>query len=231
MKSTKLLLGAAVAGAMFFAAGTASAFPLKLTALSGTFTVTPSYSALAGSYGVLNTNVAKATTASFNLKTMMIIITNQVFLNSGTTPPAGSYVVYDPYWFTTYLTNSAGYYYDLGASNIVTIYTDNMATTFKGGSNGGGTETDVTTEHLYVNGYGPDGLYYEGEIYGLGSLKYSDNGKNKIAMTIACSGAGYGEYKSSADGVTKGSFTFTGASTLAEWVDPYPIYWWYEWYE
>jgi lipopolysaccharide export system protein LptA len=187
---------------------------LKLTSVSGTFTVTPSYSAITDS------SSAKATKASFNLKKVMVVITNQVFLNSGTNPPAGSYVVYDPYLFTTYLTNSDGYYYDL--SGIVAIYIEDIATTFKGNGTGG-SETDVTIADLDVYGQGPDGLNYEVGIYGLGSIKVSYK-TDKATVTISGSGADEGEYQSSDYGITKGSFTLKGSGT-PEWSGPYSIYW------
>ena len=217
MKLTKILFCAAVAAAMIFAAGKASAFPLKLTSLSGSLTVTPSYSALA------NTNKTKATKVSFTLKDVMMVITNQVFLNTEVTPPAGSYVVYDPFLFITYLTNSSGYSHSL--SGIVNITTEDIATKFSG-TETSGTETDTTIEFLDIYGNGPDGLFYEFEVYGLGSIKFTEktNVADKDTMTISGSGADYGAYKGSDDGVSKGSFKLKGTGS-AEWSGPYSIFW------
>ena len=218
MKLTNILLSAMVAGAMAFAANKASAFPLKLTSLSGTFTVTPSYSAIA------DTNKATATKKSFNLKEVMTVITNQVFLNTGTNPPAGSYVVYDPYLGSTYLTNSDGYYQSLSGIVYVDVYY--IATTFNANNSGGGSESDTCIADFEAYGYGPDGLYYEVEMdYSLGSIKASYNGNTGVAkMTISGKGAYYGEYQGSSEGVASGKFSLSGTGT-PEWSGPFSVYW------
>jgi hypothetical protein len=216
MKLTNMLLSATVVGAMAFAAGKASAFPLKLTSLSGTFTVTSNYEAIADS------DSAKATKKSFSLKEVMTVITNQVFLNTGTNPPAGSYVVYDPYLSSTYLTNTDGYYHSL--SGIVYLDVYDIATTFKGNGNGGA-ESDVCVAEFYVEGHGPDGLYYEIDMdESLGSIKAAYKSDGTAKMTISGKGAGYGEYQSSDEGVSSGKFTFSGTGT-PEWEGPFSVYW------
>jgi hypothetical protein len=218
MKLTNILLSATVAGAMAFAASKASAFPLKLTSLSGTFTVTSNYTAIA------STNKATAIKKSFNLKNVMTVITNQVFLNSGTNPPTGSYVVYDPYLSKTYLTNSDGYYYNLSGIVYVDVYY--IATTFNGNNGGGGSENDTCIAEFEAYGYGPDGLYYEVEMdESLGSIKVNYNGNTGIAkMTISGKGAYYGEYQNTDEGVASGKFTLTGTGT-PEWEGPFSVYW------
>ena len=214
MKVTKTMLGVAVAGALAFAASNSSAFPMKLTSVSGTLTVTSNYNALVGATS------AKATTVSFNLKRVMTIITNQVFLNTGTNPPAGSYVAVDPYSLKTYLTNSAGYYKSL--SGIVYVTVNDIATVFKGNANGG-TEKDVVNAEIDIYGHGPDGFFYEAEIIGQGTISINAN-RNTSTATCSISGVGYGEFEGSDDGVAKGSFTLSGSGT-PEWSGPYSVYW------
>ncbi len=216
MKLTKVLMCAAVAGAMSFAAGNASAFPLKLTAVSGTLTVTSNYNTLAE-------NGAKFVTTSFNMKQIMTIITNQVRLSSGTNPPAGSYVVYDPYLNTTYLTNSSGFRYFLGG--IVSFSVSDVATTYHGNNNGG-SENDKCLLSLTIAGNGPDGFFYVAIINGQGTINASYNSNaDKATVTVSGNGAGFGESKNSQSGVAKGSFTFKGTGS-PEWGGPYSIYWW-----
>jgi len=209
-----------VAGAMIFAVGKASAFPLKLMSVSGTLSVTPSYDA------ITNVNKAKITTASFNLKKLMTVITNQVFLYSGTNPPAGSYVVYDPYLFRAYLTNKTGYYYNL--SDIVDVGIEDIATSFSGNDKGG-TENDKCTVYIDIYGHGPDGKFYEADIYCLGSITASYKASTDTAhVSISAGGLGYGEYQTSDDGVAKGSFSLKGSGTPPAGGIPYSIWWWYE---
>jgi len=220
MKLTKLIVCAMAAGMMTFAAGQASAYPLKLTAVSGILTVTTNYPAISGS------NIVRTITKSFSLKDVLTVVTNQVRINTSNTPPAGSYVGYDPYLFATYLTNSSGYYYDL--SGIVAIYTQDIATTFNRSSNGG-SETDTTIEQLDAYGTAPDGTYFETEIYGAGIIKASYDKTGKGSMTITGGGADYGAYKNSnlgGDGVTRGSFTLKGTGT-AEWTGAYSVYYYF----
>jgi len=210
------MLGAAVAGALAFVASQASAFPLKLTSCSGTLTVTPSYAAIASA------NSAKPAKASFDLKKVMTIVTNQVFLNSTNLPPNGSYVVNDPYLAQTYLTNSNGYYYDLSTNNvlnltaIVSFGVSDIATSFKGNANGG-TENDVCIGKFSVAGYGPDGLFYAVQTSGQTTINASYKSRTSTAkVTISGTGSGYGEFKSSTDGVANGKLTMTGSGT-PEW--------------
>jgi hypothetical protein len=219
MKLTKILLCAAMAGAMAAAANKASAFPLKLTSLSGTLTVTTNYSALSGA------EKATVLKKSFTLKNVLTVITNTVFINSGTTPPSGSYVAYEPFTGTTYLTNNNGYFYDLGTNEIAEIGEDDIATGFKT-SNTTETESDVTTAYLDVEGTGPDGLEYEIDIYGKGSIAATVTRKTgKATATISGSGTDFGRYQGSSDGVAEGSFELKGTG-IPEWEGPYSVYWW-----
>lgn len=222
MKPIQTLLCVAVAGAMAFAASKAPAFPLFLKSVNVTLTVTPSYSAISST----NTTSAKYTKVRGNLKNLMTIVTNQVRLNTGTTPDVGSVIAYDPYLSTTYLTNtSTGYYHNL--SGIVYFTIEHIATKFKLKNNGGGSENDVVDTYLDIYGDGPDGLYYEAYAqYAPGTLKFSGNGSKPAKMTITGTGGGYGAFQSSNDGVSQTKFKFQGSGD-PEWSGPFSLYWWY----
>ncbi len=81
MKNKSILFGALILGASVFAAARASAFPLYLTSASGTISFTPNYS------NIQTTNVAKISTVAVNLKRLMTVVSNQVFLNDATIVP------------------------------------------------------------------------------------------------------------------------------------------------
>jgi hypothetical protein len=216
MTQTKSLLLAVAVGALTFAAVKASAFPLYLTTLSGTVSYTPSYDALS------DTNVAKYSTVAVNLKKMMLILSNEVFLTSGgTTVPADARLAVDPYDNATYLTNQSGFYYGLSSTNAYFQIYD-IATSFKGNVSGG-SEKDKVIIYFYIFGRGPDGLYYDTDVYGVGSLKYTLNGSTG-SMTISLKGADYGEIASSDDGVFTGGITLKGSGT-PEWPGAFSISW------
>jgi hypothetical protein len=220
MKKRNILLGALIFGASVFAVGKSSAFPLFLTSASGTISYTPSYSLLS------NTNVAKISTVSVSMKNLMTVVSNQVFLSSGTNQlraPKDAMIAFDPYTDISYLTNKSGFYHNL--SGIVRVDLQDIATAFKGNNNGG-SENDKILVYLDVWGHAPDGSYFEFWVSGQGSLQYSVEKHNKDSMSISLSnGADYGEYKSSDDGVSTGGFTFKGTGT-AEWSGAFST-WWY----
>lgn len=224
MKLTKTLLIASVMGAMAFAASQASAFPLYLKSCSGTISATPSYSA------IINTNKAKYTTQSFNLKKIMVLVSNTVVVAGFTAPPKDAQIVFDPYYDKTYLTNSSGYYQNLSYSGLngegyCEMYIEDMATSFKTSGSNSGSESDKVIVEFYVRGIAPDGgIYYAGADYGAGSLKYSGNDKG-VKMTISAKGADYGEIGTSWDGVSTTSISFSGSSAQPEWSGPYSLWW------
>ncbi len=95
----------------------------------------------------------------------------------------------------------------------------------------------MTTMELEVYGRGPDGLYYEFDIYGAGKLTAAYGGKavavatktSTVKMTMSVqNGSGYAEIQSSDDGiVSNGQFTFTGTGTAPSYVFPYAANWWW----
>jgi hypothetical protein len=227
MKHAKLLLVALAAGALASLANQASAFPLYLSSLSGTISYTPSYS------DISNTNKAAYSKKSVNLKAVMSVVSNTVYLATGTTTPSDARIAFDPITDTTYLTNSSGYSYNLSVdfdfsntNNIARMELEDMATSFHSSGNGG-SERDAVVAWFYARGYAADGYYYEIDLYGQGSLSYSADAKTgtKGSMTVSLSGADYGEVKSSDDGVAKGSVSFKGSGT-PEWnTGPFSLWW------
>jgi len=228
MKLTKTLICAAVAGAMAFAASKASAFPLYLQSISGTVTVTTNYSTIA-SNGLPIVAQTKYLTKSFNLKSIYSFVTNVVYQNTGTNVPAKSQIAWDPYTGNVFLTNSSGYYQSL--SGIVYMTIEDIATSFKGTAAGTnsvtGSESDVITDYMYVEGYDSHDLYFDiYQDYGTGVLTYSVNGKTGIGkMTVVTKGGESGEYLSSNDGVSNFTAVWSGTGK-PQWVGPYST-WWY----
>jgi hypothetical protein len=219
MKPTKILICAMAVGVMTFAASKASAFPLTLKSLSGTITST----AIAGTS-------TTATKSSVNLKKLMLVVSNEVVLNGGPTPPANATIVVDPYQydsvnvsFQVYLTNSSGYFYSLSSNNVAFFNIYDIATTIK---SNGGSEKDTINVELDIFGIGPDGLYYEFDVFGNGKLSASTNGKTGIVkMTISLGkGAGYGVYQDSDDGVSGGGVNLQG-SGIPPITEPYSTFW------
>src|SRR6266481_5436204 len=119
MKNKSILLGALILGASVFASAEASAFPLYLTSASGTISSTPSYSTAS------NSSVAKISTVTVNLKRLMTVVSNQVFLNDATIVPKDARIAYDTVTRATYLTNTTGFSHTL--SGIVTISLNDIA--------------------------------------------------------------------------------------------------------
>lgn len=221
MKLTKILLCAAVAGAMTLAAGKVSAIPLELTSLTGTISATPSYSAIS------NTNKAHYITETIDMKKIMLIVSNQVAIdNHGTNlVPKDAKIIYDPYRSRTYLTNSLGYYQNL--SGIAYFNIRDIATSFKGSVSADGAESDKIVLYVDIYGYGPDGLYYEFELRSsVGMLSYNiTGGGTKVNMSITATGSGYGELKGSDEGVATGKVVLAGKGT-PEFSGPFSLWWW-----
>jgi hypothetical protein len=218
MKKLKTLICALVLGAIAFGATKADAFPLYLTSLSGTITYTPHY----GTNADTTTKVARV--ATITLKTVRTIVTNQVAVNTGTNVPANARIAFDPFTFTTYLTNGSGYFYDLGAADILDVFIDDIATTFQATTNGG-TESDVILLEFNARGLGPNGLFTQFRTFSRARLTLDANDTTQRAtMKITGTGSDYGEFKNSDDGVATGTITFEGSGN-PEWEGPYSVFW------
>jgi hypothetical protein len=243
MKITSALL---VAVAVVLAASTASALPtiptglpLKLMSVSGTAHTTANY----GSPATATSNPYKQ--VSFNYKTLLSLISNQVYLNTRFEPtgpvivPMNVDLMFDPVSLQTYLTNNLGFYYPLSDNgfrgNIAFVRFYEMATSFKGDFYAG-SENDVVGMELVVIAYGADGLHYEIDIYGTGKMTATYGGKlpailtkkSMVSMTLSLqNGSGYAEYQGSDDGVVNdGQFTFSGSGSAPASVFPYSAWWW-----
>ena len=213
----KTLLCSLALGLATLATQRASAFPLNLTALSGTITSTASYT---------NTMSNKVKVTAVTLKQVLTVVSNEISIRtSGTNaPPAKSRIALDPYLGQIYVTNNNGYYYNIGSFANVDI--DEIATSFHQVGTNGGVEGDVLAIGLYIYGRGTDGYYYEFGVYGRGKLAYSVNGTTgRGSMILTATGTAYGEYKSSDDGVCTGAAVFSGSGT-PEWEGPYSVFWW-----
>jgi hypothetical protein len=225
MKPIKILMCAMAVATMTLAAGKASAFPLTLKSLSGTITSTA--------------NAGTSTTATkytVSLKRLMLVVSNEVVLNGGPTPPANATIVVDQYQydsvnvsFHVYLTNSSGYFYSLSSNNIACFNIYDIATTIK---SNGASETDTINVELDIFGTGPDGLYCEFDVFGCGTLSASTNGKTgvvKMTTSLGTSlgkGAGLGVYQDSDDGVSSGGFSLQG-SGIPSIAGPYSTFWYF----
>jgi hypothetical protein len=221
MKPIRFLMCALVMGALTFITSKASAFPLTLKSLNGTITST----AVAGTSST-------ATKYSVILKKLMLVVSNEVVQNGGPTPPANAVIAVDPYQydsvhgFQVFLTNSAGYFYNLSTNNLAYFTINDMATTFKNNANGG-TESDTINAELDIFGYDSGGQYFEFDVIGNGKFSASTTGKTglvKITFSLA-NGAGRGLYQDSDDGVAGGGFGLQGSGT-APVAGPYST-WWY----
>jgi len=227
MKPTKILMGAVACGVMILATNIASAFPLKLTSENGTMNIT-------GYYGPTNDPTItsnKIASGSYNLKKVLMCITNEIQLRGSSTPLAYN-LMYDPYLDICYLTN-AGWSYvlstqDFSTNDIAHVFLSDVVTSFSG--NASGSESDRLTVELWVHNVRPPGNTYTAEFdaIGGGTLTESENKTTGVAkMTISEKGNGYAALNNSDEGVlTTSSFSFTGSGTVAAGQLPFSIYWW-----
>ena len=224
MKLTKILVCTALAGAMAFAATKASAFPLTLTADSGTMNLTVFYGPT-NNPTITSNKIAKTT---YNLKSVFACITNEIHLRGSTTPLAYS-LKWDPDTGSTFLTNSTGYFYDLSGSNIAVVNIGDIVTSFKGSANlTSGTESDVINVEFRVVARPPGDAVNPTtfDAFGGGTLSASLTKTNIAKMTISGKGGGFAAQKGSDDGVITGSsFSFTGTGTAGIGLLPFSIYW------
>ena len=211
MKNKSILLGALILGASIFAAARASAYPLFLTAASGTIAYTPTYNNLSSS------NATRMSMVAVNLKTLMTVVSNQVFINNQVIVPKDAVIAYDPFAGAVYLTNATGFSQNPGGN--VQVNLSDIATSFHK-SSAGVTESDKILISLRVRGTAPDGTYFEFRVQGRGMLQFSADANNKGSMSLSLpQGAGYGAFNGSDNtgaGVTSGGFMFRGKGT-PEW--------------
>lgn len=215
---------AALAIATILIATKVSAFPLKLTSFSGTITYNADYFATLGG----NSNAVKK---AFTLKDVLWMVTNQVAIDATNCPPAGSWIVWDNSYDGNgfYLTNSAngGYFFSLTGDSIASRGPlSDLASTFKPNV----WESDRTVGGIFFAGSAVDGNFYVFSTTGAGILTNRVYSATNSMMKITCTGADYGEFKSSYDGVTQGSYTFLGSGDPSFWkTNGFKSYWlWWE---
>jgi len=222
------LLCIAMAGTFALAASKTSAFPLEVKSLSAKITVNTNFDAL------YTNNVAKPLTKSVNLKQVMTLITNAVSRITGTNAPADVKLCWNPYNSNyMFLTNKSGYYQSIQLNNSSNMYfyayayVEDMATSFKLNSKGGGSENDDIIFYLDIYGRDLNTNYFEiYQDYGMGTLSLNASNTNKPAtMTITSKGGGYGEIYNSDEGISSGSITFKGSGE-PEGDEPYSLWWW-----
>ena len=217
MTNRKTLPGILILGASLLITAKTAAFPLYLISASGKIGYTPSYDNLNAS------NEVKRLFVSVNLKTLMTVVSNQVFLAASVSAPKDAMIAYDPYDGGTFLTNKTGFYQSL--QDIVAVKVLELSTSFKQSASSF-TESDVTVTRLDVFGYAPDGRFFEFRLEGYGSVRYNVAANQRASMRISVQGAGgYGEDQHSEEGVSSGNFIFSGTGA-PQWSGPYSAYWW-----
>ncbi|PWU19738.1 MAG: hypothetical protein C5B50_05810 [Verrucomicrobia bacterium] len=223
MKATKTILCVVLFGLAAISPSQLLGFPLYLTSANGMISGTPLFG------GDASSTSSKVQAAPVNLKNILSLVSNTVAKASRTNVPANVKIAYDPFTFTAYLTNVGGYFYNL--SGILSLRIDDIATSFRtNGASSNASENDLAIMELDVKGTAPDGSSYEFDIYGLGNIMASLNfstGSGRLTMSLS-NGAGYGQVKDSADGVSKGGFMFMGSGTIPDSAknQPYSVFWW-----
>lgn len=231
MKSMRALLPAAVAIMTIFVAGNASAFPLTLKVLTEKLTTTAYY----GTNAATTTN--NYTMRTFNLKSLMYLITNTVAsLAPGIALPHEVKLAVDLYETNgitsflarnVYLTNDEGFYFNLSASNLASFDVDSVVTKFKDNASGGGSEHDVVQIHLLIIGVHDQNFgIYEFEIGGLGTLNVNFRPDGMASMVLAVNGTGFGFDGTNGAGVCSGGFVLSGSGVVPANGQPYSVYWW-----
>jgi len=193
-----------------------------MTAASGTIVSTAQFGTNA------DTTSGKVQVAPVTLKKILSLVSNTVAIQSGTNVPASAKIAYDLYTFSAYLTNATGFSYNL--SGILSPRIDDIATSLRSNGTASSSENDLAAMELDVKGTASDGLDYEFNVYGLGNISgvlNSSTGNAHLSMSLS-NGAGYGQARSSADGVSKGGFSLSGSGTVPADAqnEPYSVFWW-----
>lgn len=215
MKKIQFVLG--ILAISLIGAGQANAFPLTLTSLSGVITSTAHYGLDAAS----TSNTAVRVTVT--MPQVLTVLSNEVFLDRGTSAPPDMQIALEPYTGGLFLTNNAGFYYDIEGNGLGNFRIRDIATT-----DGGSPlkESDLAIVSLDFQGHAPNGQYFDFELRGSTSLKYQINGDGTGTMSLVAKKiSGYGEFNTSDSGVSIGGFSAKGTG-VPEWSGPYSVYWW-----
>src|SRR5262245_20221752 len=217
MRKLRLFVGIAAFGILAFAGHRLSAFPLTLTSLSGTITSTHTY----GANAVTSSNVALK--VAVTLRHVITVLSNEVFLDLGSNPPADMRIALDPYTGGLYLTNNAGFYYDIEGNGLGNFRIRQIATTFNRTTLA---EQDVMLVDLDFNGRAPGGAGFAFSLRSYATFKCVRNAAGITTMSLSGKKAtGYGEYNSSDSGVAQGGFKANGLG-IPDWAGPLSVFWW-----
>jgi hypothetical protein len=219
MKKMKLWIGLIVFSLLVLTGSRVHAFPLTLTSLSGTITATPHYGIDAAS----TSNAPSKVTITINQ--VITVLSNEVFLDLGTSAPPDMRIAMDPYTGGMYLTNTTGFFYDIERNGLGTFRIREIATKFSSSASGL-PEEDLMVLSLGFNGRAPNGTDFDFELRGATTFQYQVD-KSGVG-TIVLAGkkmSGSGQFNTSDSGVSQGSFVAKG-SGVAEWTGPFSVYWW-----
>ena len=211
-------MGMAAFAVLAFTGNRAAAFPLTLTAIRGTITATPHY----GINAAASSNAAVKVTVT--LHQVITVLSNEVFLDLGTSPPADMRIALDPFTGGLYLTNHSGFFYDIAVNGLGNFQIRDVATTFDRTTLA---EQDTMLVDLSFNGRQPTGGSFEFTLRGYATFKCQRNPAGLKTISLSCArAAGSGQFNSSSSGVSLGSFIAAGSGT-PEWNGPYSVYWWW----
>ena len=159
MRKLKLWMGMAVFSVLALAGDRLAAFPLTLTSVHGTITSTHTY----GTDATTSSNLALK--VSVTLRHIITVLSNEVFLDLGTNPPANMRIALDPYTGGLYLTNSSGFFYDIEGNGLGSFRIRQLATTFNRTTLA---EQDVVLVDLNFNGREPGGASFDFSLREIG---------------------------------------------------------------
>jgi hypothetical protein len=238
MKLTKILLSAAVAGAMAFAASKASAvttFPMVKLSLSGNLT----YSVETATTNGTAIKSSPFKTVSFNSQklidllntspTFVAALTNQFHSTLSNSVPDGSYFVWDINNEKLIITNKDGFSFnldnnlsgdDFGELQWFRQYL--TGTWSKNATTDAGSEDDRTGVYFYFNDLNGN----EMECYGEAELHWSyapmSAGSQKTTLSASMSGASY--YGQVNNNEAAPTFHAAGSGTATDPVSQNPFY-------
>jgi len=243
MKLTKILLSAAVAGAMAFAASNASAvttFPMVKLSLSGSLTFSTETATTNGT--AIKSSSLK--TVSFNSQklidrlnaspTFVAALTNQFSSTLSNSVPKGSYFVWDFYNEELIITNKNGFSFTLDSNKsgddfgYLDYFDDYLTGTWsKNGTTDAGSEDDLIGVYFYFN----DNNGAEIESYGQATLHWTyapmTAGSQKTTLSASMSGDGYyATANNSNNNEAASTFHASGSGTATDPVTQNPFYVW-----
>lgn len=236
---TKLILSAAVAGAIAFGATSSvmalpTVYPLVKLSISGTVYYTPNYDNELSQEVPLK-KVSYSTSSLIALLNNSPYASNYVFIATGKTNiPSGSYFLWNPWDDSLLITNKNGFSFPMEGEGYDFGYLyvdyDNLIGTYKLASDYSGSETDKTGTYFYFY----DGANFEDyiEVYGTATLNWSYGKYSGILQTVTLSTSmgGASEDGGETYGYENGGTTFSasGSGTVhGAPIAQVPFFWYY----